>query len=107
MKNQSLKNLLSEIQIAKTRLAYFEAKPEKGDAMIVTLKQLLNLYEEVYQRSIQGLKQEPNHNLLVFTESSPDGVIVTPEEYENARKFMTKYDQATHVVVSLDFEEVV
>lgn len=99
MEKQPLRNILFEITVAKQRVKQFKDNPRKSADV---LKQLFNLYEEIYKRQLFNAGNIHDGRVLVFTESSPDGIIITRSEYYDARLKMTKFDLETHVLVELD-----
>ncbi len=97
-----LKTLLFEISIAKQRLNRFKDDPTKSHDAYDLLKQLLNLYGEVYKRFLLTCDVPTEERFLLFTNASPDGAIVTRDGYYQSIDAMTKHDRETHVLVPLD-----
>lgn len=100
--------LLFEICIAKQRLAHVRKDSRQEESVAMLLKQLMNLYDEVYKRTVvsAGVSEELLDWYLLFTEASPDGVIVTNDTYQESLLVMTKKDLATHVLVPLKLDQV-
>ncbi len=96
-----LKVLLFEICIAKQRLEHFKDDPIKSNDAADLLKQLFNLYGEVYNRCLANCDMSTEERFLLFTNASPDGAIVTRDEYYESIDMMTKHDRDTHVLVPL------
>lgn len=101
MDKQPLKVLLFEICIAKQRLEHFKNDPIKSNDAADLLKQLFNLYDEVYKRSLAACDMPEEERFLLFTNVSPDGAIVTRDEYYESIDMMTNHDRDHHVLVPL------
>ncbi len=97
-----LKILLFEICVAKQRLGHVNTDPVRSHAASDLLKQLLNLYEEVYKRSLSQCENPDQERFLLFTNVSPEGSIVTRDEYYESIEMMTKNDRENHVLVPLN-----
>ena len=99
MDKQLARSVLFDISVAKKRIKTLRAEG-RGEGDMRILMQLTRLQEMV------NYFNPDEQYYLLFTEATPDGVIVTRPEYEKVLLEMTRLDMESHVLVELDLSEV-